>query len=62
LSTDFLVENSNYKHIRQKLSAVKHLQFDLLNDRLFESMGDEKSGEPQWCNGFEIILGRVLIH
>ena len=46
LSTDFLVELI----VKTKLSTVKHLQFYLLNDtysRLFENMGDEKSGEPQ---------------
>jgi len=39
LSTDFLVE--------LKLATVKHLQFYLSYSRLFENMGDEKSGEPQ---------------
>jgi len=48
LSTDFLIEHK----LGTKLSTVKYLQFYLLNDilysRLFESMGDEKSGEPQF--------------
>ena len=49
LSTDFLVE-LKLDIVKTKLSTVKHLQFYLLNDtysRLFENMGDEKSGEPQ---------------
>jgi len=49
LSTDFLVE-LKLDIVKTKLSTVKNLQFFLLNDtysRLFENMGDEKSGEPQ---------------
>ena len=49
LSTDFLVE-LKLDIVKTKLSTVKHLQFYLLNDtysRLFENMGDEKSGKPQ---------------
>ena len=61
-STDFLVE-LKLDIVKTKLSTVKHLQFYFLkgtNSRLFESMGDKKSVEPQCRWLLKFLLGRIL--